>query len=121
MDFFQFLQNSKNDSVNIQKQKVHHNKNTKTDQIHHNTEQKTDQKDHKTKWNNEDITLYKNIQRGDFVKIIYVKDSPLNSYKGYIGEIRDYKKDQDSALVFLHPITSQCIVKFPLHHFYKIN
>jgi len=62
-------------------------------------------------------TLYKNIKKGDIVKIIGVKDSFLNIYKGYIGEIKDYKRDQDYALVFLHPIITSPIVKFPINHF----
>lgn len=107
MDFFQFLQNSKNETSDTKIPKT-------------KTQRKTIEICNKI-GNNEDITLYNNIQRGDFVKIIYLKGSPLNSYKGYIGEIRDYKKDQDSALVFLHAISSQCVVKFPLQHFYKIN
>lgn len=62
-------------------------------------------------------TLYKNIKKGDFVKIIGVKDSFLNSYKGYVGEIKDYKRDQDFAIVFLHGITQLTIIKFPIYHF----
>jgi len=55
------------------------------------------------------------------VKIINVPNSILNTYKGYIGEIKNYKKDQDFALVFLHGIASATIIKFPLLHLIKYN
>ena len=61
------------------------------------------------------------IKRGDMVKIINVPNSILNTYKGYIGEIKNYKKDQDFALVFLHGIASATIIKFPLLHLIKYN
>ena len=115
MDFFQFLQNSKNETSDTKIPKTKTQR--KTIEIN-KMENKTGDEIGR---NNEDITLYNNIQRGDFVKIVYLKGSLLNSYKGYIGEIRDYKKDQDSALVLLHAISSHCVVKFPLQHFYKIN
>jgi hypothetical protein len=67
------------------------------------------------------IDTYKNIKRGDFIKIIYQKNSILNCYKGYIGEIKEYRKEQTHALVFLHAINSTQFIKFPLTHFIKYN
>ena len=63
------------------------------------------------------ISTYKNIKKGNFIKIIYQKNSVLNNYKGYIGEIKEYRKEQDSALIFLHAITSFRLIKFPITHF----
>jgi hypothetical protein len=51
------------------------------------------------------------------VRIIYNENSVLNSYKGYIGEIRDYKNEHDFAVIFLHGITNQTFIRFPLKHF----
>jgi hypothetical protein len=62
---------------------------------------------------------YKNIRRGNYVKIIGVKNSILNIYKGYNGEVRDYKKDQDFAIIFLHFNYSR--IKFPIDHFIIID
>ena len=67
------------------------------------------------------ISTYKNIKKGDFIKIIYQKNSILNQYKGYFGEIKEYRKEQDSALIFLHAISAFQLIKFPITHFIKIN
>jgi hypothetical protein len=117
MDFFKFLKNSTDANETKISSKITRTKATPKIDIKKRTNDKTSL----TTTKNDDITLYKNIKRGDFVKIIYIKDSLLNSYKGYIGEIRDYKKDQEYALVFLHAISSQTVIKFPLQHFYKID
>lgn len=123
MDFFQFLnsQNSdkeKNDS-NDSNTKIHQSQTAK---------KCSKQKDSNKSESNLESTLqknetstYKNIRKGDFVKIISVKDSLLNNYKGYIGEIKDYRRDQDYALVFLHCVQTLRIVKFPLEHFIHYN
>ena len=66
------------------------------------------------------INTYKNIKTGDFIKIIYQKNSLLNCYKGYVGEIKEYRKEQDSALIFLHAITTFKLIKFPITHFVKL-
>lgn len=112
MDFFQFLQNSRDipDSKSV-------NKTTKkkTVELEATPDQKT------TDLKNEEVEVYKNISKGDIVKIIGVKGSILNAYKGYIGEVRDYKRDKDSAMILLQAITYQTVVKFPLYHFIKID
>lgn len=67
------------------------------------------------------ISTYKNIKTGDFIRIIYQKNSILNHYKGYIGEIKEYRKEQDSAVIFLHAISTFRLIRFPITHFIKIN
>jgi hypothetical protein len=110
MDFFQFLQNSKDTpnskTINkTQKKKI----------------QETETPLTPTNLVNEEVEVYKNITKGDMVKIMGVKGSILNSYKGYIGEVRDYKRDKDSAMIFLHALTYPTTIKFPLYHFVKID
>jgi|688.fasta_scaffold124845_2 hypothetical protein len=112
MDFFQFLQNSKDTTSNS---KIT-NKTPKKKIQETSTENKTP-----TNLPNEEVEVYKNITKGDMVKIMGVKDSILNSYKGYIGEIKYYERDKDSAMVFLHAIPYPTIIKFPLHHFVKFD
>lgn len=105
MDFFSILQKNSNENEISLKSKD--NSDTK-----------------KQKDNNDQITQihhansYKNIKRGDYVKIIGVKNSILNSYKGYIGEIRDFKKDQDYAIIFLCNYNR---IRFPIDHFIIID
>jgi hypothetical protein len=123
MDFFQFLKNSsesntatkrdKQTKQKIDKQNVNLNTNANTTfktATATTTEKQTD-----------NVALYKKIKKGDFVKIIHLKNSYLNAYKGYNGEIRDYKYGQDEAMIFLHCINSQTFVKFPLEHFILNN
>lgn len=109
MDFLEILKNSSNI----------------TTQIKNNQKDKNKQKTTTTPKNNDmhlnSISTYKNIKKGNFIKIIYQKNSLLNNYKGYIGEIKEYRKEQDSALIFLHAITTFRLIKFPITHFIKIN
>ena len=127
MDFFQFLQKSTDDS-DIKKTK----RKTKTtlDGTFNSSNEEfvrqqgtyIDEFNVLKETNSREIEqnhLY--IKRGDMVKIVNVPNSILNTYKGYIGEIKNYKKDQDFALVFLHGITSITIIKFPLLHLIKYN
>jgi hypothetical protein len=108
MDFLEILKNSSN-----------------TTQIKNKQKDKNKQKTTILQKNNDinlnSISTYKNIKNGDFIKIIYQKNSLLNNYKGYIGEIKEYRKDQDSAIIFLHAITTFRLIKFPITHFIKIN
>ena len=67
------------------------------------------------------LSLYQNIRKGDYVKVIYKKDSILNVYKNYIGEIREYKKGNDTAVVFFHCINGNNRVKISLDHLIKID
>lgn len=69
---------------------------------------------------NNDI-IYDNFKIGDVVKIVYKKNSILNSYKGYVGEIRDYKRGCDNAYIFLIAKQYKTIVNFPIDHFIVIQ
>jgi hypothetical protein len=122
MDFFQFLQKSTDDSDSKKSKRK-----TKTTREHQtqddfNVPCQTDRThivlNETQKREMEQAHLY--IKRGDMVRIVNVPNSMLNIYKGYIGEIKDYKIDQDSALVFLHGITSVTFIKIPLVHLIKI-
>ena len=57
------------------------------------------------------------LHRGTMVKIIYKKDSNLNSYKGYFGEIKSCDKTKNIANVFLHASVQYRIIQFPIDHF----
>lgn len=116
MDFFSILQNNSNENENS----FTKNKDN-GDKTHINKEIKKHLEKQLDNTNLEHTDSYKNIRKGNFVKIIGVKDSFLNTYKGYIGEIKGYKKDQDHALIFLHCINNMNIVKFPLYHFIIID
>ena len=100
MDFFSILQKNSNENLLQKNTKKELNKiENANEQIHH-------------------TNSYKNLRKGNLVKIIGIKNSTLNAYKGYIGEIKDYKKDQDFAIVFLYAIqTNAHFVKFPINHF----
>ncbi len=62
-------------------------------------------------------TTYQEVRRGQYVKMIYKENSELNSFKGYIGEIKDYKKGNDHALLILHAQIYPKLTKVPLDHF----
>lgn len=126
MNFLEILKNSsnttdilKNSKYKEKKQKVKQEiKNTfdnlQGDNLQSNNDNLNEIKDLNT------INTYKNIKTGDFIKIIYQKNSLLNCYKGYVGEIKEYRKEQDSALIFLHAITTFKLIKFPITHFVKL-
>ena len=65
-------------------------------------------------------TLYNDIRKGDFVKIIRLQNSVYNIYTGYIGEIKDYKRNQDTALVFLHAINNPTPIRMSINHFIRL-
>jgi hypothetical protein len=124
MDFFSIFQNNTTDNTVDKKKVVKRKNNTSTSNEEFSKGGTLSSIDTRSPSNDDSIkndiyntTLYKNIKRGDFIKIIGVKGSHLNSYKGYTGEIKDYKRDQDFALVFLHGINNVSIVKFPINHF----
>lgn len=117
MDFFQFLQKSSQSSQSTESKESSQSKQKTIVLSSENNKKSTGEE----LINNQETTVYKNIKKGDLVKIIYIKDSILNTYKGYIGEIKEYRKDMDSAVIFLHCITSFTSIKFPIEHFIKIN
>lgn len=57
------------------------------------------------------------FKRGDFVQIIRLEGSPLNVYKGYYGEIKEYIYRSDSAYIVLEAMAYPKRIKFPLGHF----
>lgn len=61
------------------------------------------------------------LKPGDRIKIIYYPNSYYNSYKGYYGEIKEYKKSQPFALVHIYTSTSTRKISLPIEHFVKIN
>jgi hypothetical protein len=118
MDFFQFLKKSKQ-STDQDAENNTENKNLE-EKVYKKTESKYINKKEINFSEAKDETghvLYKNVKKGNMVRIIYNENSILNLYKGYIGEIRDYKNEQDFAIVFLHGINSQTFIKCPLQHF----
>lgn len=67
----------------------------------------------------ENVREYQEVEfkRGDFVKIIRLEDSPLNVYKGYNGEIKEYIYRSNSAYIVLEAMGYPRRIKFPLGHF----
>jgi hypothetical protein len=144
MDFTQFLQNSYSKNTETDSDKVKKNKKLKKSnnteftnknikicknnsiqdtQNNQDTQDTQDTQDIQIQHNSNQYNLstYKNIRKGDFVKIIKLENSELNHYKGYIGEIRDYKKDQSHALIFLHARNTNTYILFPLKHLEKYD
>ena len=121
MDFFSILQNNnkeeQNDDKEQKKDKRKKEKNNKQVTSKVPIVPISDNKDKEYIYN---TNLYENLKRGDRVKIIRMENSNLNCYKGYLGEIKDYKKNQDFALVYLLGTLNLAIVKFPLEHFILI-
>lgn len=124
MDFTQFLQNSYSKNNEIESEKVKKNKKIKQNNKEVSSENIKickDTNETSTDNNQYNLSTYKNIRKGDFVKVIKLGNSELNHYKGYIGEIRDYKKDQSHALIFLHARNTNKYILFPLKHLEKYN
>jgi hypothetical protein len=63
---------------------------------------------------------FKHIRQGMFVKVVAIPNSALNVYKGYKGEIKEYKAGNEYAVVVLHCINNLPAVKFPLNHFVTV-
>lgn len=74
--------------------------------------------DNKQKEYRDEIAQYR---RGDFIRIKGVKDSILNEYKGYNGEIKTYMKDSEYATVILEALNYPTPIIFPINHFYKLT
>jgi|688.fasta_scaffold377543_2 hypothetical protein len=118
MDFFSIFQNNNLDTNNLDTKK----KTTDAVDIRPNAvdirmsvKKGNVQEDKKKEINH--VSSYKNIRKGMFVKIIGVTGSYLNYYKGYFGEIKDYKREQDFAIIFLHGPVKVTILRFPIYHF----
>lgn len=104
MDFFQFLEISKKNKLS--------NKTPKND-VNENVNESTNENFNLNKSN---VREYE-FKTGDFIKIKRKSGSVLNIYKGYIGEIKDYKKGQFTALIMLNALYSQPYIQFPIDHF----
>lgn len=61
------------------------------------------------------------LKRGDFVRIVYLKGSALNTYKGYNGEIKQYTRDAATAYIVLEAMNSSKSICFPIEHFIKVD
>ncbi len=62
-------------------------------------------------------TVYQDVKVGNNIRVIKYDNSPLNIYKGYVGEIKAYKSGQNYAMIFLHAIQTYNLIKMPLEHF----
>lgn len=111
MDFIQFLNSKKKQP---EQSRVQHTKDTEITGIGVGT----DTIQQSTPLN--ELNSY-SVKTGDFVKIVFKENSPLNIYKGYIGEIRDYRKGQQFAMVMLEAIVSKQIIKFSIDHFIHLQ
>lgn len=61
------------------------------------------------------------IKRGDNIKMVYKEKGSHNMYKGYIGEVKDYRKGQDYAMVILHAMNDMKLMKVSIDHFIKMD
>jgi hypothetical protein len=113
MDFFSIFQNNNLDTKNLDTKK----KTTNAVDIRLSVKKGNVQEDKNIQKEINHVSSYKNIRKGMFVKIIGVTGSYLNHYKGYFGEIKDYKRDQDFAIIFLHGPVKLTILRFPINHF----
>lgn len=120
MDFSQFLKNSyskkntqKSNDVDVDKKPNQKNSKSKTKTDY---TAKTSLCKLQSSVSNSNLDIYKNLRKGNIVKVIRLENSELNYYKGYIGEVRDYKKDQNHALIFLHARNNNVVISFPLTH-----
>lgn len=64
--------------------------------------------------------LYEDLKIGDLVVICGMKHSPYNVYKGYVGYVKDYRKQNKSAIISLNAPATPKIIQVPLEHFQKI-
>lgn len=118
MDFSQFLKNSysqKNTQKSNNIDKKQNQKNSKNKIKTDSTEKSLSKSQYYV--SNSKLDIYKNLRKGNMVKIIRLENSEFNYYKGYIGEVRDYKKNQNHASIFLHARNNNIIISFPLTHF----
>lgn len=62
-----------------------------------------------------------NFRVGDTIQIVKVENSYLNHYKGYVGEIKEYRVGNTHALVVLHAMIHLRKIKFPIKHLVKLK
>ena len=123
MDFSQFLTIQNENALEIKK--TNNNNTTKTledvdKEINKEMNKEINKDVNKDVNNNQPLDITEpEFKKGDFVKIVYMKDSILNNYKGYNGEIRNYVRNSDVAYVTLEAINGSQSIKFPVKHFIK--
>jgi hypothetical protein len=61
------------------------------------------------------------IKLGTMVKVVYLKDSIYNYFKGYLGEVKALSKNKEYAILHLHACPSYKTINVPLDHFIVIN
>jgi hypothetical protein len=59
---------------------------------------------------------YQEFKRGDFVTIQRLENSDLNIYKGYFGQIKEYRQISNSAYVILEAMNYPIPINFPAGH-----
>ena len=111
MDFFHFLQNN-NNTNNKTSISINNTKNSYQESSKQNSSKPS---------NLSPIIKHSNLKAGDPIKIIFYPNSEYNSYKGYSGEIKDYRKSQSFALVYVYTSTSTKQIRLPLEHFIKVE
>ena len=57
------------------------------------------------------------LQKGMMVRIVYLENSYYNYYKGYLGEIKSFSKNNEYAYIHLHACASLKIIHLPIAHF----
>lgn len=70
--------------------------------------------------NTTNLEIYNDIKLGDYVKIVYLEGSQYNDYKGYIGEVKEYKKGKDYAIIMIVSTNVPKFIKISLKHFIKM-
>lgn len=126
MNFFQFLQECKSKDVTLNENtyKDESESNKKITRASRNKEHKLNKNENKSILNNiingnvsNNITYDTEFKIGDFITIVRSeKDSKLNYYKGYIGEIKSYSKFSNNAYVILDALNSNKVISFPIEH-----
>jgi len=71
--------------------------------------------------NTQNNLIFEQFYIGDMIKVVYKNDSMYNIYKGYIGEIKYYRKGSTTARIFLYPKIQYTEINLPLDHFIKLN
>lgn len=118
MNFIDFLNQSNGNLINNFKQIT----DSETDNNINSTKKTNGKIDNNDIHSKAKIGLYddcalRDLSVGKTVKIVYLPKSPYNIYKGYIGEIKDYKKQNNYAMVFLNATNEHKIIQLPLKHF----
>ena len=126
MDFFDFIKKKGITKDNLN-DKIKDNLNDKVkdnlkDDLNNKVKDNKDNSKDSNKDSSKDNCIKKKhefYKRGDRIIIVYLKDSKLNCYKGYVGCILKYKFDE--AEIILDTILSNHGIAFPIDHFIKFE